>query len=142
MSNLPMLERSSARQLSAPSGRTTCTERADHALCRNAALQMPERNLSGLAAIRQGRRHEAQFDKGLYPDRQQEVADLVGVEERVEQFVALAHERANFITPQPVKAGVPKAEQHSARAQLLLPVSAQGQRRVAAAEGVLPEVGQ
>ena len=96
----------------------------------------------GLVAGRQGRWHEAQLNERLHPDRKKEVADLIGVEERVEQLVLLVHERAHFIAQQPVKAGVAKAEQGAALAQLLLPVSAQRQGSVAAADGVLPEVGE
>jgi hypothetical protein len=45
-----------------------------------------------LAAGRQHGRHEAQFDERRLVDREQEIEDMVGIEERVERLVVLVDE--------------------------------------------------
>ncbi len=85
-------------------------------------------------------RHETQFHEGLHADRQEEVTDLIRVEERVKQVVALIHERAHVVAQQAVEAHVPEAEFLMTAAQLRLPVRPQGKLRVPAPDGMLPEM--
>jgi hypothetical protein len=63
-----------------------------------------------LAAGGECRRHETQFDERFHPDRQEEITDLIGVEERVEQQVPFIYERPHIVAQQPVKASMEKAK--------------------------------
>jgi hypothetical protein len=51
----------------------------------------------GLRPRRQGRRHEAELHEGTHADGQQVVDDAVRIEERVEQPILLAGERAHGV---------------------------------------------
>jgi hypothetical protein len=67
-------------------------------------------------------------------------ADLIGVEERVEQLVALVHESSHVIAEDVVEADMAKAKLLMALPQLPLPVRAQGQGGVPAPNRMLPEM--
>ena len=65
------------------------------------------------ATGRQRRGHEAQLDKRLHPDRQQEIANLVRVEEREKQVILLVHESSHVVAQDVV-------ETHMAKTELLM----------------------
>ena len=86
--------------------------------------------------------HEAQLHEGPHADREQEIHDLVGVEEGVQRLLVLAHKGSHVVIENAVKAHVPEPEFPMRARKLRLPVRAQGERGVAAADGVFPEVRQ
>ena len=95
---------------------------------------------NGLIARGQDGRHEAQFDKGLHADRKQKIENLVGVEKRVEKRVALANQRTHVVAQNAVKANMLHAKLVMRLLQLRLPIGAQGERGVAAADRMFPEM--
>jgi len=94
----------------------------------------------GRGSGRERGRHEAQFDERPHANRQEEIDDLIGVEERVQELVVVFDDRSDIVRQQPVKPHVAKSQFSVAAAQLLLPVGSERDRRVAAADGVLPAV--
>ena len=96
----------------------------------------------GLGSGRERRGHEAQLDEWPHANREQEIDDLVGVEERIPERVVMVDDRSEIIRQQPVKAHVAKSQLGSAAAKLLLPVGPERGRRMAAADGVLPDVSK
>jgi hypothetical protein len=94
----------------------------------------------GLRSGREGCGHKTQFDERPHANRQEEVDDLVGVEEGVQQLVSVCDDRPDIIRQQPVKAHVTKSQLGLATSKLLLPVGSERDRCVATADGVLPAV--
>ena len=95
-----------------------------------------------LVPRRQGAGHEAQFDKRPHADRQQKIKNLIGVEERIEQRLAFGGQGAHVIAQQAVKAHMAKAQFMVRAPHLRLPVGAQCDGRVVAADGMFPKVRQ
>ena len=87
-------------------------------------------------------RHEAQFDERPHADRQQKVEDLIGIEERIEELLALADQRAHVVRQDAMEAHVLHAEVVVRSFQLCSPVGAQAQGCVAAPDRVLPKMRQ
>ena len=87
-------------------------------------------------------RHEAQFDERPHADRQQKIEDLIGIGERIEEFRALADQRAHVVRQDAMEAHVLHAEVVVRPCQLCAPVGAQAQGRMAAPDRVLPEMRQ
>ena len=86
--------------------------------------------------------HEAQLDERLHADRKQKVEDLVCIEERIEKGVAFADQRAHVVAQQAVKAHMAESKLVVRAPHLRLPVRPQRQRRMAAADGMFPEMRQ
>jgi hypothetical protein len=94
----------------------------------------------GLRSGRERCRHKTQFDERPHANRQKEVDDLIGVEKGIQQLIVVCDGRSDIIRQQPVKAHVAKSQFGPGAAKLLLPVGSERDRRMAAADGVLPAV--
>ena len=90
----------------------------------------------------QGLGHEAELDERLHPNRQQEVEDAVGVQERVEQPSSSPDERAHIIGKQAVEPYVSEAQRFVTLPELGLPIRPKRQRGMTTAHGVLPAMRQ
>jgi len=91
-----------------------------------------------LATRSQHFRHEAEFNEGFHADQQQEVADTVRVEKRVQRLAVVLDQRAQIVREQAVEADVSEAKLVVTTMKLRLPIRAEGKDRVTAADGVLP----
>src|SRR6266851_3953166 len=93
-------------------------------------------------AGRKYQRHEAQLDERLHPDGEEEIDNAISVEKGIEELVVVPNERAHVVAQQPMKTHVPETQLQMGTCEVLLPVSSQGERCVAAANRVLPRVSE
>lgn len=95
-----------------------------------------------LVAGRQCSGHEAQFHDWTHVDRAQEIVDLIGVVERIDQLVALFDDGIHVVVEQTMETHMAKAKRFPALLQLGLPVRAKRERGMTAANAMFPEVRQ